>query len=154
MTYIRINIGYLWDIYGTTNYDVPEGSCVKPTWRGNNGIAWFLWNLSYIYMTYTIVIHELYIGCTEIKYEYHWCCSSFGQDMESSKYEISLHAFGGRSLCFNLFSASFTSSNTLSSSSSNWCRSASTFAKTSAALRYLQAPMWVAMMWLRFWGRV
>ena len=27
MAYIKINVGYLWDVYGVTSYDVPEGSC-------------------------------------------------------------------------------------------------------------------------------
>ena len=44
--YIKINMGYLWDNYGITSYDVPEGSCcatnVLPCWRGNNGLALLL----------------------------------------------------------------------------------------------------------------
>ena len=34
---------------------------------------------------------------------YHWCSSSFGHDMKSSKYDISLHALRGSSLCLIRF---------------------------------------------------
>ena len=43
MTYIKIYMGYLWDIYGITSYDVPEGLCcetdVSACSRGNNGLS-------------------------------------------------------------------------------------------------------------------
>ena len=31
MTYIKTNMGYLWDNYGIASYDVPQGSFVKLT---------------------------------------------------------------------------------------------------------------------------
>ena len=73
----------------------------------------------------------------------HWCSSSLGADMKSSKKGTSLHALRGSNLCLSRFSTSFTSltSPTRSSSSSrSWSRAASSCSMTSAILRYWHSP--------------
>ena len=73
----------------------------------------------------------------------HWCNSSLGDDMKSSKKGINRQALRGSSLCLRRFSAStlsLTRPTSLSSSSSNSSRAASSCSITSAIRRYWHSP--------------
>ncbi len=73
----------------------------------------------------------------------HWCNSSLGADMKSSKKGINSQTLLGSSLCLRRFSTSFlslTSPTSLSSSSSNLSRAASSYSITSAIRRYWHSP--------------
>ena len=94
--------------------------------------------IPYMYTMINIVYSAIYYAYMYTIYVYHWCSSSLGVHMKSSKKGTSLQALRGSNLCRRRFSTSFTSltrPTSSSSSSSSWSRAASSCSITSAILR-------------------
>ena len=96
--------------------------------------------IPYMYAMINIVYSAIYYAYmySIYVYVYHWCSSSLGVHMKSSKKGTSLQALRGSNLCRRRFSTSFTSltrPTSSSSSSSSMSRAASSCTITSAILR-------------------
>ena len=99
--------------------------------------------INIVYSAICIVYSAIYHAYMYTIYVYHWCSSSLGVHMKSSKKGTSLQALRGSNLCLRHFSTSFTSltrPTSSSSSSSSSSRAASSCSITPAILLYWHSP--------------